>query len=339
MSVSGTSNSPDDLDAGLSTLHIRCGSDIREGLARAGYRGDFLAFTDPVCQGPVVDDERYLARRRDFIAMHYGGHRDDIEARLTGQYDALANAHRNYERVVLWFEHDSFDQLILARVLGRLAQAGLPEIVSLICINAYPGVRPFHGLGQLSPAQLASLWAQREAVGRAHLDLANTIWQALCSDNPALLCDVLATHESPIPFLPAALRRHLQELPWLDSGLALTEKLILESLRVNPATAGHVFGDLQRNREPLPFLGDLMFWPYLRRLAGGDLPAVAMSNDDARPPHENHCELTRYGIDLLEGKLDWLATGPEVRWVGGIEITPGASTWRWDNESERPVRH
>ena len=34
-------------------LHIRCGHDIEESLRAAGIPGDFLAYTDPVCQGPT----------------------------------------------------------------------------------------------------------------------------------------------------------------------------------------------------------------------------------------------------------------------------------------------
>jgi hypothetical protein len=40
-------------DADRPTVHLRCGSDIRESLRRAGFVGDFLEFSDPYCWGPV----------------------------------------------------------------------------------------------------------------------------------------------------------------------------------------------------------------------------------------------------------------------------------------------
>ena len=43
------------LDGDLPTLHIRCGSDIRDTLRESGLAGDFLEYSDPVCQGPVPD--------------------------------------------------------------------------------------------------------------------------------------------------------------------------------------------------------------------------------------------------------------------------------------------
>src|SRR5262245_46126652 len=38
-------------DADLKTLHLRCGSDIRQTLRDAGFSGDFLEHSNPYCQG------------------------------------------------------------------------------------------------------------------------------------------------------------------------------------------------------------------------------------------------------------------------------------------------
>jgi hypothetical protein len=50
-------------DQGLTTLHIRCGSDIESALKEAGFVGDFLEYADPLCQGPVLDEAAWLERR------------------------------------------------------------------------------------------------------------------------------------------------------------------------------------------------------------------------------------------------------------------------------------
>src|SRR5690606_35105684 len=42
-------------DIDRPTLHLRCGSDIRTTLRLAGFAGDFLEVSDPVCQGPVPE--------------------------------------------------------------------------------------------------------------------------------------------------------------------------------------------------------------------------------------------------------------------------------------------
>lgn len=54
-------------DGDMMTLHVRCGSDIKSTLQEAGFVGDFLEYSDPLCQGPVVGDGHWLDRRADFL--------------------------------------------------------------------------------------------------------------------------------------------------------------------------------------------------------------------------------------------------------------------------------
>jgi hypothetical protein len=90
----------------------------------------------------------------------------------------LAAAHL-YQLVVLWFEHDSYDQLILARCLAHFADASRPARLELICIDRHPSVERFIGLGQLDPPALASLWPLRTPVTQAQLELGRAVWTAL----------------------------------------------------------------------------------------------------------------------------------------------------------------
>ncbi|MFA7431365.1 MAG: hypothetical protein WCZ23_14500, partial [Rhodospirillaceae bacterium] len=40
-------------DGDRPTIHLRCGSDIRQTLREGGFVGGFVEYADPVCQGPV----------------------------------------------------------------------------------------------------------------------------------------------------------------------------------------------------------------------------------------------------------------------------------------------
>ena len=60
-------------DGDRQTLHIRCGSDIRQALRDAGFIGDFLEYSNPYCQGPVPDSPDLQAIRARFITEAYGG--------------------------------------------------------------------------------------------------------------------------------------------------------------------------------------------------------------------------------------------------------------------------
>ena len=60
------------IDDDLRTLHIRCGFDIRDKLAKAGFAGDFLEYSDPVCEGPVPDAADLTDIRARYLAASYG---------------------------------------------------------------------------------------------------------------------------------------------------------------------------------------------------------------------------------------------------------------------------
>ena len=166
------------------TLHIRCGDDIRDKLAEAGIEGDYLSFADPAWLGPPPASNAWIAGRAALIAERTGLPRQKIRADLGDAYWRLARAPADYERIVLWFEHDLYDQAALARVLASFAlRKKLPRL-ELIAIDRFRGIKRFIGLGQLSPAQLATLWPRRKRVSRRQLALGAKAWAALRAPTP-----------------------------------------------------------------------------------------------------------------------------------------------------------
>ncbi len=104
-------------------VHIRCGEDIRHSLKVAGFAGAFVEFSDPYCQGPVprLDRDAFLDRRAGFITSSYDRPVKEARDRLKAEYDRV-DALGAGDRVTLWFEHDSYDQLILARLLAHFSR-------------------------------------------------------------------------------------------------------------------------------------------------------------------------------------------------------------------------
>lgn len=326
-------------DGDRPTLHLRCGSDIRDGLRLAGFEGDFLEVSDPVCQGPVPADGDLRAARARFIADAYRLAPEEAEARLDAEAGGLAEAAGRYERVVLWFEHDSYDQLILARVLAHFAAHPRPALLELICIDRFPLVDRFIGLGQLSPVELRSLWPTRRPVPDTQLALGTEVWTALRSPEPEALNAIAGAGTPELPAMATALRRHLQELPWTTDGLSLTERLVLTALRPEPVTGGQVFGILTSETEPLPFLGDLTLWAVLAAMNRAERPPFAVDPATALEPWPHRrLVLTYDGHDVLDRRTDWLACRPPERWVGGVAIRPGAAAWRWCPDREAPLK-
>ena len=326
------------IDADLRTLHIRCGSDIRDKLSAAGFGGDFLEYSDAVCEGPVPDLPDLTRVRAHYLARAYGRLKQmsqaEMEARLREEEHGLMSAHA-YERVVLWFEHDSYDQLLLARCLSGLAKSTLPARLELICIDHHPDVPRFNGLGQLEPAALAGLWPQRKAVTAGQIVLGQSIWKALRPPDPTGLQTIASTGTPALPIATPALWRHLRELPGTADGLSLTQRLVLTILSEAPTLIGRIFADLVNGREPLVFMGDTGLLGTVEAMAR-TVPPVLMI-EPGEKPFPRKAWITDVGLRVLSGAVDYLSLGPEERWIGGVRITDAQTAWRFDENEGRVV--
>ena len=197
----------------------------------------------------------------------------------------------------------------------------------------------FNGLGQLSPTALRMLWESRAAVTERQLRLGTTVWHAVREPAPSALHAMAASRTPELPLMAPALIRHLQELPWTTDGLGLTQRLALAPLREGPQTISALFRATNFGSEPLPFLGDLMFWAILREMSEAHEPPFTIDAATAGGPWPQHLlRLTSVGEAVLAGKTDWMSLHPPARWVGGVAIGPGMPDWRWSAEREAPVQ-
>lgn len=318
------------------TLHIRCGSDIRAKLAAGGVAGGYLEFSDPVCQGPLppgmIDSgDALIERRAHFITREYGMPFSEARRKLLAEWEGLKAA-RDRDRLLLWFEHDLYDQACLIRLLAwfrRHPQKAGGEM-ALITLDRHPSVERFIGLGQLEAEHLAALVPTAQPVTAAILRAAADAWAAFRSPDPEELCALAETGTPELPFLAPALRRHLQELPWTSDGLSLTERLTLRAAAEDAAPLPSLFGAVQK-ADPLPFLGDIMFYAVARRLENAPRPALQRDPDGRLRP-------TRHGEALLSGGANWLDWNTPEHWVGAVDLANDPPAWRWDDAAGTVVR-
>jgi hypothetical protein len=318
-------------DGDASTLHVRCGTDIYRPLRDAGFVGEFLELSDPLVMGPVPRGDDLVRVRARFIADTFGLGAADVEAEEARRFARLDEAAAGGLRVVLWFEHDSYDQLILARVLAAIAAHRQRIAAELVCVDAFPAVGRFIGLGQLTPEALRLLWERRQRVTKAQLALGAAVWNALREPDPTALFAIAAGGTPELPVMAAALRRHLQELPWARDGLSLTARLALEALADGPRRGDALFFAVQA-RDPLPYLGDGMLYAILDDMSRAATPPFDVAAAGDWPART--LTLNATGRALLDGKRDWLTLGPRERWIGGVRIAPGARVWRWSGERD-----
>src|SRR5437764_1127825 len=168
-------------------LHVTNGDSAAATLRQSSVGGTVTITADVLHEGPTpggLAPERWRKVRARYLAESGYDDYDSCLARLT-RWDHTLEDYRSYDEVVLWFEHDLFDQLLLIRALDGFAGRNLGGTeLSLICIGEFPGVVPFHGLGQLTPQQLATLLPKRQRVYEGQKLLAPDAWRALGSPAP-----------------------------------------------------------------------------------------------------------------------------------------------------------
>ncbi|GIW05484.1 MAG: hypothetical protein KatS3mg060_0289 [Dehalococcoidia bacterium] len=308
-------------------LHITNGDYAGETL-QAVVRGTVLPWRDALHDGPVpaVPDDALRRIRARFLASAPGYAGGLSEADILGSFEqrdaTIAGAAREDE-VVLWFEHDLYDQLQLIQVLDRLAKER-PARLSLICLSTHPEVPDFSGLGQLSAAQLAALFPTRQPVTEGQIALARGAWRAFCAPEPSGLA-ALAT-ETALPSLPAAIRRHLEEYPGLHDGLSRTERQILRLVAEGVVTPAALFRANQRLEEAV-WQGDVSFFAVVARLTRGEDPPLRWNGQLA-----GAVQITPSGLRLLAGEDDHVRLNGIDRWLGGVHLVGTTVRWRWNGE-------
>lgn len=320
-------------------LHVRCGHDIIGKLRSAGVPGEYLVWADPLCQGPTraANGEPWYELRSRFIARAYGGDAGRIAESLREADDAL-DRHDAGDELVLWFEHDLFDQAILVHLLERLAKRRGGRL-SIVTLDSHPSVPRFVGLGNLDAPALAELFERRKPVTPAMLAAGSAGWAALCAPTPEPATELARSGLDALPYLPAALARHLRELPSTENGLGRTEQLALEAVEAGAATAGMVFEQVQE-REPAPWLGDTMLYAILAALSRMRTPLIRLGG--SWPADGSGFAAARVGLTdaaraVLGRKVDAVALAGIERWVGGVELRGTRAAWRWDETTRRPV--
>jgi hypothetical protein len=313
-------------------LHVTNGDIAAELIRLSGISGEVSVTADVLHEGPApggLPPERWRKVRARYLAE--SGH-DDYESALAAltRWDHTLEDYRSYDEVILWFEHDLFDQLLLIRILDGFAERNLGGTeLSMICIGEFPGVVPFHGLGQLTSSQMASLLPRRQRVDESQKLLARDAWRAFCGPDPTGLEAVLQRDTSPLPFLADALRRHLEELPWVSNGLSRSERQILRGLADGASTFEELFRATQRMEERI-YMGDASFLQILRDLASPPRPLVRLEPAPNGALRAQRVSLTKTGREVLEGKDDWVHIRGIDRWLGGVHLQGSESAWRWD---------
>ena len=311
------------------TLHILNGQGTTYPFKQSGVPGEVMVWNEALAVGPVVPDagsEAFWKVRTNYHATAYLS-MDNGQQPKVDYYDLVQSEFeklqpiRSFQELVLWFEFDLFCQINLIALCSWLSQQNPGDaIVSLVCIDRYPGIENFKGMGQLGPEAFPELFDQRKQLNKTDLQYGASIWLAYCSPDPRKISDALNGGVSCFPFLAQAMKEHYQRFPSTFDGLNKQERQILNIAIDGAYSQRQLIGQVLQQDRWYGF-GDMQYYVDLQRLK------VLLSIQD-------HITVNQIGQEVLAGIKDFLEVQPEKVALGGATNTD----YRWDPLKQELVR-
>lgn len=302
-----------------ATLHITNGDGAVYLLKKAGILGTYVAWRDPLNEGPVpagLSLEEVSALRANYLASR--GYDNPI--RIIHEFqrrDAQFRRASDFGEVVLWFEHDLFDQLQLLQTLASLEELDLePGRVSVVQTDQY--------LANMTVDEVFPLFPKRRTATAAIFKSARRSWDRFTSPSPADLFAAAAEDAIGLPFLRLALQRLCEEFPWKRDGLSRSQRQALYAVAQGPGRTEELFARAQAREEAF-FLSERLFATMLEDLCAE--PGALIEEEADLVP-------TALGRRVIAGDADWLEEREIDRWIGGVHLTP-ANLTRWDDDAAR----
>lgn len=337
----------------MTDLHITNGDGAANILKQCGLEGDVLPWRDPMHHGPFPEGHSHsaLSKIRAAYLCGPGIDRNETERGFQLRDDHLRAAPQ-YNRVILWFEHDLLDQLQILQLLDWLSQINLGDtILELICVNQFDGIEQFRGIGQLNAQQMAALYTQRRPITPDQIDLAQTGWAAFCSANPQNLVQFIKSDLTALPFLQNALHRHLEEYPARQNGLTRTERQILQLVAGGICSPEQVFIQ-NMDFENYLYIGDWKTYGHIALLCAGPRPLLTCQQGETKntlfrfPPEispmsetfrNQRLQLTQAGEEVLAGARSAFDLIKRDQWLGGVHLNSNEPMWCWDEAEQNLI--
>lgn len=298
-------------------------------MKKAGIPGTYLPWRDMLHDGPVPEGltlEELSEVRAQFILEQGWGKPEDIKQNFI-ERDNKLKSFENYEKVILWFEHDLCDQLQILQILDWFSQRpSTKTILSIICTDQY--------LSMMTPEEMQDLVYYETPVSENHLKLSSKAWAAFRSTSPDKWHDLLDIDTTELPFLKPAIIRLLEKYPNCFNGLSRAAQQALNIIRQGEKRPGKVF-ELYQKTERRKFLGDSSFWIILHDLLTSNPPLLKLPEGKklTLPTHpDQELTITPMGKEVLDGEKNWLDLIELDRWIGGVHLT-SENIWCWDTSS------
>jgi hypothetical protein len=305
-------------------LNIINGDIVKNTLKQANISGFFLPWQDFLHEGPVPESlslEALSKIRAEFISKKGLGEFHEIYQNFRDR-DSTLKSFRKYNSILLWFEHDLYDQLQLIQLLDWFAKySSTATQIFIICPENY--------LGKSTPRELTNFMLyNREIVTHSHFITARKAWSAFTSKTPQAIYRLLSDDTETLPFLKDAIKRLLEEYPNTTNGLSRTEHQALLIISNGKNRPQEIFEEYQKSEQRV-FMGDILFWDILKKLVELNLINSMQDGQDLR--------LSPLGVEVLRGKKKLFDFHNIDKWIGGVHLTHD-NLWCWDIEAEQILK-
>ena len=242
----------------------------------------------------------------------------------------------NYEELILFFEHDLYDQLQVLQILDLIANnAVLPQRVTM----AFPP----NFIAYCEDEELQTAFENRKSVDDVVLQVGSEAWDVFTHEDPRRLGDLLKRDLAVLPHLRASLVRLAEEYPNSETELSRTETAILRAVENEPLKTGPLFRAVQ-NAEEAAFMGDWSFMLRLKELSAGVNPLLLRIDEGVESvvsgvSGEDDLMRQTFGLSdagrqVLNGSARKSEFLPFDHWIGGTHLTV-AALWKWHAAEKR----
>ena len=304
-------------------LNIINGEAVTDRLKIAKISGTFLPWQDFLHEGPVPENlslEALSKIRAKYISNKGLGSFDKIHQSFKERNSTL-NSFKKYQKIILWFEHDLYDQLQFIQILDWFFKYA-SKVTPIYYISCD---KHLYNYTQKELNEL--LLYNKEIVSHTHYIIAKKAWSAFCSSTPEAWVKLQDDDISELPFLKHTIFRMLEEYPNTINGLSRTAHQALLIIQDNIHHPQEIFERYQET-EKFKFMGDILFWDILKELVDQDL---LNSRDEGR-----HLRITSLGKEVIQGNLNWLNINQIDKWIGGVHLTQ-QNVWCWDIKSQKII--
>jgi len=283
-------------------LHITSGDCAAEIMAKANLDGEVFVWHDVMYDGPRqpgIPTDDIINARAEFLEGLTGGglSKTLITKTLKDQYKKIDNLEK-YDKIVLWFDACLFDQSMLAHILTCLL-AKKYFSVKLLCVDKFPEIVPYNGLGQLTPLQLEKLYPMRKPVTTAQFQFAKKVDAAFATQNFGILNEMAIKKDLPLPWVSNAAKRWIEEQPNSKTGLGKLETLILSAIKNEIKKPWDIFKYVAKKDSLPQYWGDSTLWQKINELADKKPSRIKINGPKKRLPQwKSNIDLNLFEIEI-----------------------------------------